>query len=407
MTLTRNDSAVHEKTGRFDSISFHGNKGVVLNRDIDIRIFFDRWRSGFAVVEKVRSGTRHSLQFFGADGVAVHKVYLREDSDARAFESLVLDFMDTDQGPGQTVLRWTNSVGNRPDGEIDRAALRERWLALRDVHDFHNMLRAVGAGRTQAFRLVGEDCACRVAADSFQTALAKAAASVLPIMVFVGNPGTIQIHTGAVHRLKQTGPWYNVLDPGFNLHLRTDRIAGAWVVRKPTAEGIVTSLEIFDSDDRQIAWMFAERPPGEAERDDWRDLVASLEARSGAGAMIRRALSALCLLAVWPLLDADIARSQTPRIVSVGGAVTEIIYALGLSDRIVAVDSTSRFPSEAKEKPNVGYMRRLAPEPILALEPTPVAGRGGCGSAAGVRPAEGSRRTDRHGVGQTFAGRCA
>ena len=86
--------------------------------------------------------------------------------------------------------------------------------------------------------------------------------------------------------------------------------------------------------------------------------------------MTRRLLPTFCLLTVWPLLGADIARSETPRVVSVGGAVTEIVYALGLSDRIVAVDSTSLFPEEAKQKPNVGYMRRLAPEPILALEPT-------------------------------------
>ena len=86
--------------------------------------------------------------------------------------------------------------------------------------------------------------------------------------------------------------------------------------------------------------------------------------------MIRRFLPTVCLLAVWPLLAAEAADTGTQRAVSVGGAVTEIVYALGLADRIVAVDSTSLFPKEAKEKPNVGYMRRLAPEPILALEPT-------------------------------------
>lgn len=278
MTLTRNESAVHEKTGRFDRISFYGDAAVVLNRDIDLRIFFNRWRSGFAVVEETRSGTKQSLQFFGGDGMAVHKVYLREDSDARAFESLVVEFMHPDQSPGQLVLRWEREIGDRPDREIDRAALRERWLALKDVHDFNTMLRALGAGRVQAFRLVGEDYAYRVATDSFQAALAKAAASGLPVMVFVGNPGTIQIHTGEVHRLKETGPWYNVLDPGFNLHLRTDQVADAWMVRKPTADGIVTSLEIFDADGQQIAWMFGERGPGEPERDAWRGLVDTLEA---------------------------------------------------------------------------------------------------------------------------------
>lgn len=61
---------------------------------------------------------------------------------------------------------------------------------------------------------------------------------------------------------------------------------------------------------------------------------------------------------------------EASRIVSVGGAVTEIVFALGLSDRVVAVDSTSRYPDEAAAKPDVGYMRRLGAEPILALEPT-------------------------------------
>ena len=103
--------------------------------------------------------------------------------------------------------------------------------------------------------------------------------------------------------------------------------------------------------------------------------------------MIRRLLLATCWLAVWPPLALEVSLAETrgvdatgrtvavsegQRVVSVGGAVTEIIYALGLSDRIVAVDSTSYYPEEAASKPNVGYMRRLAVEPILALEPSMV-----------------------------------
>ncbi|GAB4366402.1 MAG: hemin ABC transporter substrate-binding protein [Kiloniellaceae bacterium] len=57
------------------------------------------------------------------------------------------------------------------------------------------------------------------------------------------------------------------------------------------------------------------------------------------------------------------------RIVAVGGAVTEIVYALGLEDRLLAVDSTSLYPAAATELPNVGYMRQLSAEPILALGP--------------------------------------
>ena len=132
-------------------------------------------------------------------------------------------------------------------------------------------------GRVQSFRLVGDDVAHRVDGDSFRTALKKAAASETPVMIFAGSAGVIQIHTGAVRNLKEVGPWYNVLDPGFSLHLRQDRVTSAWVIKKPTCDGVVTSLEIFDVDDQQIAWMFGKRKPAEPERKDWRALVNALE----------------------------------------------------------------------------------------------------------------------------------
>lgn len=62
-------------------------------------------------------------------------------------------------------------------------------------------------------------------------------------------------------------------------------------------------------------------------------------------------------------------RADQDRIVSIGGSVTEVVYALGAGDRLVAVDSTSLYPDVATELPDVGYMRRLSAEPILALEP--------------------------------------
>ena len=66
----------------------------------------------------------------------------------------------------------------------------------------------------------------------------------------------------------------------------------------------------------------------------------------------------------------DVTVGNTSRIVSIGGAITEILYALGLQDRIVGVDTTSLYPPKALgEKPNVGYMRQLSAEGVLGLNP--------------------------------------
>lgn len=68
------------------------------------------------------------------------------------------------------------------------------------------------------------------------------------------------------------------------------------------------------------------------------------------------------------------------RIVSIGGAITEIRYALGRADLIVGVDSTSMHPVEAlKTKPNVGYFRQLSPEGVLSLAPSLILASEGSG----------------------------
>ncbi|WP_421708775.1 heme/hemin ABC transporter substrate-binding protein [Algihabitans sp.] len=63
------------------------------------------------------------------------------------------------------------------------------------------------------------------------------------------------------------------------------------------------------------------------------------------------------------------AAQEVARVISVGGSITEIVYELGAGDRLVAVDTTSSYPPQADDLPDVGYMRQLSAEPILALEP--------------------------------------
>lgn len=58
------------------------------------------------------------------------------------------------------------------------------------------------------------------------------------------------------------------------------------------------------------------------------------------------------------------------RIVAIDGSVTEILYSLGVGDRIVGIDSTSTYPEEARKLPSVGYMRALSIEGILSLKPS-------------------------------------
>ena len=92
-------------------------------------------------------------------------------------------------------------------------------------------------------------------------------------MCFVANRGAIQIYTGQIHTLYRQGPWYNIIDPSFNLHLNTQAIASAWVVSKPTVDGWVTSVELYDADEGLTVQFFGARKPGEPELTVWRDIL--------------------------------------------------------------------------------------------------------------------------------------
>lgn len=89
----------------------------------------------------------------------------------------------------------------------------------------------------------------------------------------------------------------------------------------------------------------------------------------------------------WTVKDAagrTVEVADTSRIVTIGGAVTEIVYALGFGDRVIAIDLTSTYPAAAKNRPSIGYMRALAPEGVLSLGPSIVLAIEGSGPAEAI-----------------------
>ena len=96
-------------------------------------------------------------------------------------------------------------------------------------------------------------------------------------MAFVGNPGIVQIYTGPVKKLLRTGPWFNVLDPTFNLHANTEQLESVWHVVRPSEDGDITSLECFNQQGELVLTLFGERKPGKPELESWRARMAELE----------------------------------------------------------------------------------------------------------------------------------
>lgn len=281
MALTRNESTVHEKTGTYRNVNAQGHMGLALGEEIDLRIFFSRWHAGFLVVEAAndpKNPPSASLQFFDAHGIAVHKIYVKPETDRQAFFDIAAQFSDA--GKSYVFTPALAKESPKADESIDAAALARGWSEMKDTHEFFGLIGKLGAERQQAFRLVEGRYAKRAELSVVRRLLDEASMDGTSIMVFVGSMGCIQIHTGPVTRIEPmvtpTAQWINVLDKGFNLHLREDMMQNAWVVEKPTSDGVVTSVEVFDKAGELMAMFFGARKPGNPELQAWRELVARL-----------------------------------------------------------------------------------------------------------------------------------
>jgi putative hemin transport protein len=273
MALTRNASCVHERVGSYLDYRSGAFASMVLGPDIDLRIFAKHWVHAFAVEEPGEDGPRRSLQVFDAAGDAIHKVHLRPQSahelwpDLLANMRLPVQHQSLDlQDRAPTEVARTDSLGAR--------ALRAAWDRMTDTHQFLGLVKEHGMNRLGAYRVAGAPYVERLHPEAVTHTLTRAAGAEVPVMIFVGNAGCIQIHGGPIAKIVPMGPWINVMDPRFNLHLRTDHIAEVYAVWKPTRSGDVFSVEAFTPEGALILQIFGYRKDTPAE--PWNELVRAL-----------------------------------------------------------------------------------------------------------------------------------
>ena len=281
MALTRNAACVHERRGVYSDYRSGPHAAMVLDPEIDLRIFPSHWTHAFAVVEQTEDGLKRSLQIFDAAGDAVHKVHLKPSSNADAFDALTATLGMPDQPQTLTLSPRTPTEGPKPN-PARTDDLRRDWDAMTDTHQFNTLTRRLKMNRLGAYQLAGQPRAERIDTGAVTQALHAAADNAIPLMIFVGNAGCIQIHGGPIAKVVPMGPWINVMDPRFNLHLRTDQIAQVWRVWKPTRTGDANSIEAFDKDGGLILQIFGYRK--DAAPTAWNAFVKSLPALEGVSA---------------------------------------------------------------------------------------------------------------------------
>lgn len=271
MALTRNDHCVHERRGTYSDYRTGAFAAMVLDPEIDLRIFPKHWVHAFAVEDPGEDGPKRSLQVFDAAGDAMHKVHLKPASRHDLWADLLGNMRLPPRPLDLTPRRPVEPAIGAASGA---SALRAAWDLMTDTHQFLGLVKDHGMNRLGAYRVAGAPYAERLEPEAVTLTLRQAAEARVPVMIFVGNAGCIQIHGGPIEKIVPMGPWINVMDARFNLHLRADRLAEVYRVWKPTRTGAVFSVEAFAADGDLILQIFGYRKDTPAA--PWNSLVAGL-----------------------------------------------------------------------------------------------------------------------------------
>jgi putative hemin transport protein len=239
--VTRNAHAMIETRGTYPTPEV-GSAGVA--GEVGARFLLDHWRHGYVLDEATSLDGGMVLFFYDARGEAVHEVHADPETDRQALARLVDLFAAFHQSAGEEIVVASPHVLRaRPDVGA--------WF--RNAED----ARPVGPA-------------------ALATALDAARSEVVPVSVAVRSPGTVQRFSGLLHDVAAGVDTVELAAPWVRVRIAIASLAEAWLVRTPSLDGPVTSLEVFDARANVVLSVSAARWPGKPEPAPWNELLGRL-----------------------------------------------------------------------------------------------------------------------------------
>lgn len=289
-SIVRNSVATHEKTAVYENVTMTKTVGLALNvGELDLRFFVSRWKNAFAFSDGFNGRDGRCIRFFDDRGACIQQVFATEKTDAGAWDRLIADFRNDglpslpESAPDDPEIKARNEKSL--EGE-QLADFQKDWANLKDIHHFSGLLETYGLSKARSFCFAPEGMATKVSVDAAEDMLKQTRDAGFELMTFVGNRGIVQIQTGKIHNVVRSMGFLNVLDQEeerFCLHLKDSDAAEAWVCRRPTRDGVVTNLELFDDCGRSVASFFGRREEGNPEMSAWSEVCARIASTHAVG----------------------------------------------------------------------------------------------------------------------------
>lgn len=272
--LSGNDSVMHLATGRYDDFKGREGSGLVVSKGIDLRLFTSQWHYGTAVLPS--SGSAPGFVFFDGSGKPVHRILLNDTSNRAEFEALVAEFKG--ETPVFTAIDEAPAAVETPTEET-KAAFLTGWRALKDTHEFTGLLRDHKLSRMDALRIAEGEFSAQLDPAAYATLFSQLVEQEVAILFFALNDGCVQISTGAITEINQTRDMLQLVEEDSRTLITLPRIKEAWRLSKPTEDGLVHSLELYDANGEPVAYLFGSEKGDSSSIVKWKELLFALPLR--------------------------------------------------------------------------------------------------------------------------------
>lgn len=206
-SIVRNEACVHEMTGRLGHLDIDGMVGMALGQ-IDLRLFFKTWAHALY--------HQGCVAFFDDDGCAVLKFYLKQDGFNAQSLAQVLPTLN----PPKPDTLWS------PRAPSDTDKWQHDWQNISSVHDFAGLLKTHGIDKLSAYHhaptIDGQKMAKPLPKGAIFELFMQAKRQDVPLMIFVGNGGAMQIYQGKPQNITLDSGFINIFNANFSLHLHDD-----------------------------------------------------------------------------------------------------------------------------------------------------------------------------------------
>ncbi|MDN3518091.1 ChuX/HutX family heme-like substrate-binding protein [Aquisalimonas lutea] len=270
-TLTTNPVAMHRIRGAAGALRFQAQSQTgACSGALDLRMFFNAWAHGCAVVEPV---SECSLRFFDEHGRFLHAVYPTPETNMDAWYELVVRYAADEQRPFLDVAR-------RPFGGVtdpDFSAAAEPAAVL----DWSRRRLHADGGRLGTMLYRPGQQVRPLAPDALERLLQSLADAELPVSVLAGNAGVAQRFTGLVRWLRLNDNAYRVHDAGFALTVTPSAIRAVEMVHRPARTGFDRSLDCRDAAGETVLSVAEPEGASRAEKAAWQRLLNALEGEAG------------------------------------------------------------------------------------------------------------------------------